>query len=285
MTQPALAKQTRDGGRTYVWPPTGVAEPEFEVVSVSGVTGIYPKPWLTPWAVKMTAKAAIENYEQLGQRIQWDKDAQKKGNKGGDAERWLKNARWDSVTPKGDRGTIVHAAIQSFLEGRELTKADIDGMLAAASVPFKMWPSTHLMVTGVLAYLHEHEPEVYWAEQTVFSRAHGYAGTPDIIGRANILGKQRAAIFDVKTGSGIKDDMVLQLCGYARADFVGGLDGTEHPLTPDGEPIEWGVIIQPKANGSFDHAIFKLDDEVFALFLGCCEVARREGAIFGKRRA
>jgi hypothetical protein len=140
------------------------------------------------------------------------------------------------------------------------------------------------MVDGLMEFLDDEEPEVYWSESTVYSRAHGYAGTADVIGRMRIGGSLQPVVIDVKTSKSIYDEVGLQLKAYASADFVGQDDGTEAPLTPDGEPIRHGVVVRPTASGKYEKAVFTLSDELLDVFLACRTLALSGDVVKGARR-
>jgi hypothetical protein len=92
-------------------------------------------------------------------------------------------------------------------------------------------------------------------------------------------------VLDIKTSKSIYDETALQLCAYARADFVGLDDGTEAPLTPDGEPIEYGVVVRPTASGKYEKAVFTLGDpDLYALFLACLTVTTKKSILDTVRR-
>ena len=263
MTKPALANDKgSDGVRTYGWPPPKgpFDQPEFEVISVtSAVDGGLPKPALVGWAARVTAEKAVDNVPIVTAMV----DAGQKR----EATDYLKNARWGESGAKADRGTIVHAALEAYIDGKPLSKDTIQAMLEEKKVPEKLWKSTGNMIQGVMQFLADHEPEILWSEKTVFSRTHKYAGTADVIARMKIGAKVVPVVIDIKTSKAIYDDVALQLCAYARADFVGMEDGSEEPLVPDGEKIRYGVVVRPTASGTYEHAVFGLDDGVFALFL------------------
>lgn len=274
MTKPAQARQRSDNGpRTYAWPL--IPPHEFEVISVTSAKDVFPKPWLTGWAVKMTAERAVDKYEFLGRMIAEDP----KG-----ALKWLKDARWSSAGDKADRGTIVHSALEAYLAGRPVDPDVIQAALEEKRVPPSMHRSTFKMIDGLMEFLDAEEPEVYWSESTVYSRTHNYAGTPDILGRMTIGGSRVPVVIDVKTSKSIYDDTALQLVAYAKADFVGLDDGTEAPLTPDGEPINHGVVVRPMANGRYEKAVFTLSDELLDVFVACRALALAEGIVRGSRR-
>lgn len=277
MTQPAQARQRKgfDAPRTYAWPP--LPPHEFEVISVtSAIGGGMPKPYLIGWAAKVTAQKAIDDHDIVAAMLA-------KGDERGAIEH-VKRARFGDSGTKADRGTIVHGAMEAYLAGKPLSKETVEEQLKAARVPLNMWKSTAAMIAGLMEFLDDEEPEVYWSESTVYSRQHGYAGTSDLIARMRVGGSLKNVILDVKTSKSIYDETALQLCAYARADFVGLDDGTEAALTPNGEPIEHGIVVRPTPTGKYEKAVFTLTDEVYDLFLGCLTVASKKGVLETVRR-
>lgn len=286
MTQPKLARQNKsgdDGPRIYGWPPAP-APPEFEVISVTSGTNELAKPWLIGWAAKVTAEKAINDHDIIHAMMAKDDSA--------GALAYVKRARYESMHEKGHRGTIVHSALETYVDGRELTTAEVEEMLKEKRVPKRMWRSTHVMIDGVLAYLYDTEPEVYWSETTVFNRTHRYAGTPDLIVKTQIDGELVPAIIDVKTSKAIYDETAMQLTAYARGEFVGKPDGTEHPLIPGNPddtwgwpPITRGVVVRPKPRGGYETGVFDLNDDVFEMFLSCLTAAYKKGSLAASRLA
>lgn len=279
MTMPKQARQSndRDAPRTYAWPP--LPPHEFEVISVTSATDNWPKPWLIPWAAKMTAERAVDEYEWLGKKIE------KEGEK--EALKWLKGARFDTSGDKADRGTVVHTAVEAYLSGRPLSNEQFESELVERRVPRNLWRSTAGMLAGVLQFLDDVEPEVIWSESTVYSRTHGYAGTADIIAKARVGGSVQPCIIDIKTSKDIYDDVCLQLAGYGYAEFVGQDDGTEAELVPGHEgPIVHGIVVNPKANGTYKRGNFTLGPDVFDAFLATLAVGKAQlsGAVKTSRR-
>lgn len=190
---------------------------------------------------------------------------------------------------KADRGTIVHAAFENYIAGKKPTKAAIEAQLKEATVPKSMWPSAHKMVSGLMEFLFDEEPEVYWSEATVYSRTHGYAGTADLIARMRVGDSLVPVILDVKTSKRIYGETAYQLCAYARAEFVGGDDGSESTLIPDDSwenptPIEHGIVVRPTPSGTYEKAVFNLTDAIFERFLAMVTVAKLHGIEDSVRR-
>lgn len=289
MTTPrqARARKGSDSPRTYAWPP--LPPHEFEVISVTSALGAgMAKPFLIGWAAKVTAERAIDDHDIIGAMLA-------KGQERAALDH-VKGARWADSGTKADRGTIVHSALEAYLAGKEVEREAVESALNEKRVPRAMWGSAFKMIDGLMEFLADEEPEVYWSEATVYSRTHGYAGTADLIGRMRVGGSLVPVVLDVKTSKAIYDETAAQLCAYARADFVGLDDGTEVPLVPESrdsddehwlsthEPIEYGVVVRPTPSGKYEKVVFTLTDDVFALFLGTLAVARNADALGAARR-
>lgn len=276
MTVPKQARQASDDGpRTYAWPPQ--PPHELEVISVTSATKSLAKPFLIGWAAKMAAECAVEDHAIIGAMLD------KKNVKG--ALDYIKQARFRDAGGKADRGTIVHAAVEAYLAGKEIDPAHVQHQLEERAVPEALWKATFKMIDGMLEFLFDFEPEILWSEATVYSRTHGYAGTADLIGKIRIGKSVLPAIIDIKTGKRIYDDTAMQLAAYARADFVGLDDGSEATLLPRGGAIRHGLVVRPTASGKYEHANFDLTDEVFDKFLACLELADAESVFRRARRA
>lgn len=272
MTQPAQASTAGRGMRVYKWPPQ--PPHELEVVSVTSALKGLPKPFLIGWAAKKTAECAVDDHELVGAML---------AKKGGErmALDHLKGARYRDTAQKADRGTIVHAAVESYLAGKPMSKADLEDALAEARIPRTLWKGAAGMVAAAMAFLFEQEPEVLHSEATVYSRKHSYAGTADLIVKMRVGKSTRPVVVDFKTSPKIYDEVGLQLCAYARADFVGHNDGTEEAL-PRGIRDGIGVCLKP--SGKYEPAAFALTDELFDVFLAARTVALGEDIIAGARR-
>ena len=265
MTTPARAnKRSKGGPRTYSWPPQPPYE--FEVISVtSAVEGGLPKPYLVGWAAKEAAICAVDDFDVVKLMLE-------RGDEQG-AINHIKGAPFRKRDAAGNRGTIVHSAIEAYLAGKRLTKDEIEEEMKQRRVTAKQWKPTLAMVKAMTDFMYDEEPEVYWSEKTVFNRTHGYAGTPDIIGRMRVGGTMLPVVIDCKTSKSIYDETAYQLTAYARAEFVGTDDGQELPLLPTDEKIEWGVIVRPQSNGKYEKAYFTLTDDLFERFIHMVGVA------------
>lgn len=272
MTQPAQASRGSRGMRVYRWPP----QPPH-TLEVNGVTSIIehgiPKPFLVGWAAKQAAECAVDNEKA------WKAIQEADGDQA--AVDYIKGARYRSTSKKAKRGTIVHAAVEAYLAGKPMSKADLEEYLAEERVPKPMWRGAAGMVAAAMEFLFDQEPEVLHSESTVYSREHGYAGTADLIVKMRVGKSRKHAIVDFKTSPRIYDETSLQLCAYSRADFVGLNDGTEIPLPDD---IRDGVAVCLKASGKYEPAAFALTDDLFDVFLGARTVALGNEVVAGARR-
>jgi hypothetical protein len=276
MTAPVQARQYKpDGPRTYPWPPQ--PPHEMENLSVTSAIKNLNKPFLVGWAAKMTAECAVEDHDIIGQWL-------KRKNKTA-ALKHLKDARYRDSAGKADRGTIVHAAVEAYIAGKAIDPDVIQAELEERNVPEDLWKATYKMVDGVVEFLFDFEPEIHWSEATVHSRTHQYAGTADMIATLRIGDSKLPAIIDFKTGKSIYNEVAMQLCAYARADFVGLNDGTEKPLLPRRKKIQHGVCVRPTAGGRYDIAYFDLTDPVFDMFLALLALADVDDVLRRARRA
>ena len=276
MTVPKQSRQRSDDGpRTYAWPPQ--PPHEMEVLSVTSAMKSLGKPFLIGWAAKMAAECAVEDHDIIAAML-------KKKDKAA-ALNHIKQARFRDAGGKGDRGTIVHSAIEAYVAGKQVDLDAVQEALEEKAVPEKLWKATYKMIDGVMEFLFDTEPEILWSEATVYSREHEYAGTADLIAKIKIGRSKLPAVIDVKTSKAIYNDTAMQLTAYGRADFVGLDDGTEVKLLKSGEPVRHGIVIRPTASGRYERGNFDLTDEVFDKFLACLELADAERVFARARRA
>lgn len=259
--------------RVYRWPP----QPPHDIEAV-GVTSIIeggiPKPFLIGWAAKRTAECAVDDHDLVGAML---------AKKGGErmAIDHLKGARYRDSSQKADRGTIVHAAVESYIDGKPVSKDELEEQLHEARVPRTMWKAAAGMVAGAMQFLADQEPEVLRSEATVYSRDHGYAGTCDLLVKMRIGKSTRHAIVDFKTSKAIYDETSLQLCAYSRANFIGLNDGTEVPMPKN---VRDGIAVRLMATGRYEPVPFALTDDLFDVFLAARTVALGKEVIAGARR-
>jgi hypothetical protein len=155
--------------------------------SVTGILDIIAKPALLPWGLKMAGEYLDANLKpgvpideiQKAQLIKDMKQAHRK--KSGDA---------------ADIGTLVHSFCEQSLTGQK------------PHLPVN--PAARLSCESFLDWVSQHHGKVLHAERKIFSRAHYYAGTVDLV--AEIDGALTVA--DIKTSNAIYPEYFLQLAGY-----------------------------------------------------------------------
>ena len=210
--------------------------------SVTTILGaVDPKPWLTPWKIKMVAQYAYDNLDVIR--------TLKERGEATAALNMLKGAADYVRDAAGDRGTLVHEAAEDIANGKPVNPGDYDEAVAG-------------YIQSFIDFTEDHKPEFTHLEVTVASKRGMYAGTMDI--RANIKGYP--VTLDTKTSKNVGDDMVLQLAAYNHAEFV-ILDGVE----TEWAPTEHAAILQLKPTGYKLHKVNAgiLEHEAF---LAACEL-------------
>jgi hypothetical protein len=210
MTTPTLAGVAPAGHRVYRW--QGREFPSVTAILSGGV----PKPFLPRWAAKAAAEYAISHLDHL--RLL----------PAGQAIREVKQAPWATRDAAADLGDLIHAAVEAHATGRPRPQLP---------------PHAEPYLSGFDRFLADHSPVFLAAEQTVYSRRYGYAGTFDLL--ATLPG-HGLTLLDVKTGNRIYPEGCLQLAAYAAADFIGQPDTiTEQPLPA----IAAGAVLHLRAGG------------------------------------
>lgn len=171
---------------------------------VPGITTIlgkgFPKDALIGWAADESAKYAVNHWDELAQLPVADRLEP------------IKRARYEASSEAKIRGTEVHELAHRLTLGEEVDVPD----------------DRRDLVDAALAFLDDWEVRELMVEEPVYSRRHGYAGTPDLIA---ILGDGQTWLLDYKTGAKARVylEHVLQLAAARYADFA-MLDGREVPV-------------------------------------------------------
>ena len=182
-----LGSVATDDGRYYEWK----GERFISVTNVLQHT--ISKPVLVPWAAKLVAEFG-------------------KANPGLDIKEWKKQPTL--VKDKAsERGTNIHAWCEQFF---------LNPAAAVAAIPHEYSKEC----IGFIKAVERFQIVPIAAEATVYSRAHGHAGTNDFFG--TILGQPAGA--DIKTGKNVYPEYALQIAAYSNAEFVGLPDGSEAPI-------------------------------------------------------
>src|SRR5712692_4684983 len=162
---------------------------ERRFVSVTKVLEVLSKPALVSWAARTAAALVLED--------PWTYDSAEKAASGIYGKR-------DAAA---GRGSTVHSAVESYLAGAPIA-------ISAIPTRFRGY------VEAAVRWADDVSPNVINAEMTMYSTAHGYAGTTDL---ACKLGGQTTLV-DFKTGKFIYTEAHLQLppmahvtCGSPRS--------------------------------------------------------------------
>jgi len=122
---------------------------------------------------------------------------------------WLKDVghNADVIASKAaGEGTQVHNAIESFLKGNEIQWINEYG---EAQYNLDVWK----MILKFADFWNTHKPELITTEYHLFSDAHKYAGTADLVIKIN----NQLWLVDIKTSNSLHTSHNLQLAAYAMA--------------------------------------------------------------------
>ena len=212
-------------------------------VKVPGVTTLinngFPKRALVDWAARTVAGYAVDHWDELAELPVSER------------LRRLEKAHNRVRDAAGVRGTRVHKLAHRLALGEQV------------EVPEEI--AGHVM--SCVRFLDEWEVEPILIERPVFSRAHLYGGSPDLVAR---LRDGRVWLLDWKTNAkGPYGDMAFQLAGYRYADIYLDDDGQEQEMPA----IDECGVVWLRADG-YDLFPFEAGPDVFRQFLYIAEVAR-----------
>lgn len=172
-----------------------------------------PKPALIGWAKKVTAEAAIEQYELVGTLIEKD------GNKA--AIDHLKGAAYRQRDAAGELGSRLHEVAEyEVVQGKPY--------------PEQGDPKAQMLLVQFRDFVKTTNPQWLAVEAIVYNETDGYAGTFDAA--ALIPQYDTPVLIDWKSGSGVYGSHALQIAAYAHAEYM---------LGPDG-PEEWRGVVNTK---------------------------------------
>ncbi|MGW2514997.1 hypothetical protein ACWC0A_37645 [Streptomyces scopuliridis] len=181
---------TRGGSRLYIDP----NDAGIKVPGVTSIVGMLPKDFLTFWAAKESAEAAVDNWDLIGQLIKRDPAG---------AIDYLKNAHRRKSKAASDLGSSAHDIFERQARGDVINPRHIHADIK----PHVRWFDE---------FLQEVQPEFLHLEETVWSDQHHYAGSFDAIARID----GEVAVLDWKTSKSVYDSVALQLSAYRYADRI-----------------------------------------------------------------
>lgn len=201
---------------------------------VPGVTSILKqlaKPALINWAAGMSSEHVLSNFRE--------------GMSRNDMELLCREAKGahNRVRDKAaNTGSRVHSYVESLFKGRELPRIEEEQAQNAIKA-FEAWLKTVSI-------------NVLDSERILFSKEHWYAGTTDIIAEIN----GQLTIADIKTSSGIYDDMWMQLAAYTHA---------LEEMDPSYTIKQWLIIRLDKKTGQFEVGRMGRNSLYIDAFLDC----------------
>lgn len=234
MTAPPNSFQTRFG-RFYSHPASGVQQADLSDTairrhvidlatgrlpdsdgpyapkpSITNIIGMMDKAFLPPYYAKLVATYAVSHLDELRYQAETFGDDTAIGT--------LKSvpSRPNEAAAIGDE---VHAAIDAFVSSGG-DPGDIELTTKTAQD----------MYAQFLHFVREYRPNFVRSEYTVWSYEHGYAGTGDLMWRAD----GRLWVVDTKTGQSVHPEVAMQTAAIASADVILAADGTEHEMPEAG---------------------------------------------------
>ncbi|GGX26873.1 PD-(D/E)XK nuclease family protein [Streptomyces chryseus] len=228
----------RGSSRFYIDPD----DAHIKVPGVTSIVGMLPKDFLTFWAAKEAAEAAVNDWDLIGQLI--------KRNPAGAID-YLKNAHRRKSKAASDVGTAAHDLFERQARGETLNlrhvHADIKGH-----------------VRWFDEFLQEVQPEFLHMEETVWSDTHQYAGSFDAIAKVD----GEVVVLDWKTSKAVYDSVALQLSAYRYADRIILADSGESVGVPE---MSGGAVLHVRPEG-WSLVPVTCDEDVYAAFLALREV-------------
>ncbi|MFI7096417.1 hypothetical protein [Streptomyces lydicus] len=180
----------RGGSRFYINP----EDAGIKVPGVTSIVGMLPKDFLTFWAAKESATAAVDNWDIVSDLVKRDPAG---------AIDYLKNAHRRKSKAASDLGSAAHDLFERQARGETINLRHVH----ADVKPHVRWFDE---------FLQEIQPEFLHLEETVWSDTFQYAGSFDAI--AVVDGE--TVVLDWKTSKSVYDSVALQLSAYRYADRI-----------------------------------------------------------------
>ena len=223
----------RSGNRFYVDPDDG----DIKVPGVTSVVGQLPKDFLTFWAAKESAEAAVNNWDVVSELCKRDPAG---------AVDYLKNAHRRKSKAATDLGSAAHDLFERLARG-EVVK---DRHIHMDVQPHVRW---------FREFLQEVQPEFVYLEETVWSDTNRYAGSFDAIAKVD----GETVVLDWKTSARVYDSVALQLSAYRYADRIILADSGESVDVP---PMAGGAVLHVRPEG-WQFVPVKCDEDISSTFL------------------
>jgi hypothetical protein len=260
-TGPVHAETNQEtGSRWYIHPVTGE-----RFVSVTTILQSVAKEALPYWAAKVTAEHALNNLPLLvksARRAPCDAKGDERCGLCLDCVslelRRTPDRERDAAADRGSR--IHHVAEQHALTGEVIGHDD----------------DIAEQVAQYLAFRKQFRPDYEASELTVFSRAHGFAGTLDAIVRLGWCPPKYAdmagtpMVLDIKSGKSCYPEYALQLAAYQHCETVLMPDGSEEPMP---KTAETGLLLHVRPDNYWVRPV-DIGETTFAAFLAVLDLWR-----------
>jgi len=222
----------RSGARFYV-----NRESRQAVPGVTSIIDVLGKPFLTNWAAKTAAEAAVDNLPAVTLMAETDRQA---------AIDFIKGAHRRYSRKRAEIGSRAHDMFERMIRGESVTP-DRD------LVPYYQHFSEFLDVV---------QPELIRAEDVAWSDTHSYAGSFDALLRVDGL----TVIADWKTSRNAYPQVSLQMAAYGHAETLIDPDGNTDPM-----PHVDGAFVLHITDEKWEWRPVDYGPEVFSVFLALRE--------------
>ena len=207
------------------------------VESVTSFTGVIDKPFLVPWAVKLSREFLIEKLNK-GVKITEELIAE------------AANQHNIKREAGADIGTEIHKWIAQWIAGKGKKRIEIPKD-----------PKARNGITAFMDFQDKHKVKWIESEKIVYSKKHNYAGILDAVGK---IGKDLVLI-DFKSSNGLYPEFAFQAAGYQIAY-------EEEAKKKIGYKI---IVGFGKETGEFQIKEYRDGEEDKDAFLGCVNIKRR----------
>lgn len=266
MTQPALAFGVRRKGRHYPFPPADPSglprnrwgsvdeTPDGAVPSVTNILGVLDKPGLKFWAAE---QALLELYSTGSIPLDVNKAIQDH-----------KTACNRVAGKRADAGTRAHTLAERLTSNLPL--------------PSSMSDEDEAYADAFMAFWADYEPDPLGVEVTLYG--DGYAGTADLVAKAQVQFANELAVIDYKTRGERDDEKIarygllydenkMQLAALAHAQYLATEKDDGWDLLPAPEiTAAMGVVLFP--DGTYATEPIEDLDRWYEAFQGALQLWR-----------
>lgn len=189
------------------------------------------KPALVPWAARTAAEAVLDDPATY------------------DTVEKAAAAVYSKRDTAADRGSLIHGFAEATARGAEIDLAGVPEDARGHAQAFLAW--TRAM-----------RPTPLFTEANVYSDAHAYAGTTDLIAA---FPDRQVRLVDFKTTGDLYREVALQLEAYRRADFI--VPHVGEPRRIILPPAAETAAVLLRADGTYEHRTMRGDLETFLALL------------------